>query len=121
MCHHTYMPKPETAYRENVERLSTWCRANDLFLNTSKTKELIIDYRKKKTDIPPLIISGDCVVADFRFLGVHIEESLLRILKSNNIAQRLLVSFYRASIERILTYCMCVLYTSCTVAQSKAL
>lgn len=102
----------------------------------------MIDDRRKKTDIPPLIISGDCVerVSDFRFLGVHIEESLtwsvnslevlkkaqqrlhfLRVLRKNNITQRLLVSFYRCSIESILTYCVCVWFTSCTAAQRKSL
>ncbi|KAK3534759.1 hypothetical protein QTP86_024092 [Hemibagrus guttatus] len=68
----------ESAYRDEVERLSGWCRENNLLLNTTKTKELIIDYRRKETDITPLYISGDCVerVADFRFLGVQIEEGL---------------------------------------------
>ncbi len=132
----------ESAYRDEVVRLSSWCKENNLLLNTSKTKELIIDYRRKKSEIPPLIISGDIVerVADFRYLGVHIEENLtwsvntsellkkaqqrlyfLRILRKENITQRLLVSFYRASIESILTYCICIWYTSCTVAQRKAL
>ncbi len=45
----------------------------------------------------------------------------LRVLRRNNITQRLLVSFYRCTIESILTYCICVWYTSCTVAQRKAL
>ncbi|KAK3514944.1 hypothetical protein QTP86_020859, partial [Hemibagrus guttatus] len=45
----------------------------------------------------------------------------LRVLRKNNITQRLLVSFYRCSIESLLTYCICVWYTSCTVAQRKAL
>ncbi|KAK3544698.1 hypothetical protein QTP86_026097, partial [Hemibagrus guttatus] len=131
----------ESAYRDKVEQLTGWCRENNLLLNTSKTKELVIDYRKKKTYITPLIISGDCVerVGDFRFLGVYIEKDLtwsvntsellkkaqerlhfLRVLRKNNITQRLLVSFYRCSIESLLTYCICVWYTSCTVAQRKA-
>uniref|UniRef100_A0A3P9AUA1 Reverse transcriptase domain-containing protein n=1 Tax=Maylandia zebra TaxID=106582 RepID=A0A3P9AUA1_9CICH len=132
----------ESAYRDEVERLSSWCKDNNLLLNTKKTKELIIDYRRHKTEIQPLIISDDCVerVADFRFLGVSIEGNLswsvntsellkktqqrlyfLRVLRKNNITQRLLVSFYRASIESILTYCIGIWYASCTVAQRKAL
>jgi len=116
-----------------------WCSDNNPFLNTAKTKEFIIDYMKKKTIIQPLILNGDCV-ADFRFMGVHIEESLtwskntsellkkaqqrlyfLRVLRKNNITQRLLVSYYQASIDSVLTYCMCVWWTSCTVAHRKAL
>ncbi|KAK3562969.1 hypothetical protein QTP86_012586 [Hemibagrus guttatus] len=132
----------ESAYRDEVEQLTVWCRENNLLLNTSKTKELVIDYRRKNTDILPLIISRDWVerVADFRFLGVYIEEDLnwsvntsellkkaqqrlhfLRALRKNNITQRLLVSFYRCFIESLLTYCICVWYTSCTAAQRKAL
>ncbi|CAJ1076957.1 uncharacterized protein LOC125983400 [Xyrichtys novacula] len=132
----------ESAYRNEVEHLAAWCGENNLQLNTAKTKELVIDYRRIKTDITPLIIGGDCVeqVSDFRFLGVQIEEGLtwtvnttqvikkaqqrlhfLRVLRKNNITQRLLVSFYRCSIEAILTYCICVWFNSCTVAQRKAL
>lgn len=67
----------ESAYRDKVQRLSGWCKENNLLLNTTKTKELIIDNRKK-TDISPLSISGEWVerVTDFRFLGVQLEEGL---------------------------------------------
>ena len=111
----------ESAYQAQVEHLTAWCRINNLLLNTSKTKELIVDFRKKKTDIQPLHTSGECVerVTDFRFFGVHISEDLtwgtnmaelvkkaqqrlyfLRIMKRHNIPQQLLVSFYHCSIER---------------------
>ena len=132
----------ESAYRAEVEELSGWCTVNNLALNTSKTKELVIDYRRKSTDIPPLVISGDCVerASNFRFLGVHLDEDLtwstntsaivkkahqrlhfLRVLRNNKLPQELLVSFYRCSIESILTYCMNVWFGSCTVAERSAL
>ena len=38
----------ETAYRVEVERLSVWCTTNNLILNTSKSKELIVDFRRCK-------------------------------------------------------------------------
>ena len=38
----------ETAYREEVRDLAVWCQDNSLFLNISKTKELIVDYRRKR-------------------------------------------------------------------------
>jgi len=79
-------------------------------------------------------------VSVFCFLGVHIEEKLtwdkntpqvvkkaqqrlhfLRILRKNNISQRLLVSFYRSTMESILTYCLCTWFASCTVANRKEL
>ena len=117
-----------------------WCRANNFLLNTSKTKELIVDYMRKKTVIQPLLIGAVCVerVSDLScFLGVNIMEELtwganttglvkkaqqrlyfLRVLRRYNIPQKLLVSFNRCSIESILTYFLCVWFLSCTVAQS---
>uniref|UniRef100_A0A3B5LQM2 V-type proton ATPase subunit C n=1 Tax=Xiphophorus couchianus TaxID=32473 RepID=A0A3B5LQM2_9TELE len=47
--------------------------------------------------------------------------NFLRVLRRNNIKEKLLVSFYKCSIESILTYCICVWYNSSTTAQRKAL
>ncbi len=68
----------ETAYREEVCHLIDWCTVNHLQLNTTKTKEVIIDFRKNRGDHAPLYINGDCVerVTAFKFLGVHISETL---------------------------------------------
>ena len=33
----------ETAYKEEVRDLAVWCKDNNLSLNVSKTKELIMD------------------------------------------------------------------------------
>ena len=41
----------------------------------------------------------------------------LRILRK----QQLTENFYRSSIESILSYCLCVWFTSCTVAEKKAI
>ncbi len=45
----------------------------------------------------------------------------LRILRKYQLTQNLLVSFYRCSVESILTYCICVWFSSCTAAEKKAL
>ncbi|KAI3362498.1 hypothetical protein L3Q82_012791, partial [Scortum barcoo] len=37
----------ETHYREEIQHLTQWCSNNNLVLNTSKTKEVIVDYRRK--------------------------------------------------------------------------
>lgn len=39
----------ELAYMDEVEWLSEWCRLNNLLLNTSKTKELVIDFRTPRS------------------------------------------------------------------------
>jgi hypothetical protein len=45
-----------TAYREEVRDLAGWCQDNNLSLNVSKTKELIVDYRKRRPEHAPIHI-----------------------------------------------------------------
>ena len=68
----------ETAYREVVRELAVWCQDNNLSLNVSKTKELIVDYRKRRAEQAPINIDGAVVerVESFKFLGVHITNEL---------------------------------------------
>ena len=47
----------ESVYREEVQRLVGWCKNNNLVLNISKTKEMIIDFRKKKPPINPFSLT----------------------------------------------------------------
>uniref|UniRef100_A0AAQ6IK40 Alkylated DNA repair protein AlkB homologue 8 N-terminal domain-containing protein n=1 Tax=Anabas testudineus TaxID=64144 RepID=A0AAQ6IK40_ANATE len=132
----------ETAYRDEIQRLVGWCEDNNLVLNTSKTKEVIVDFRRKKSDLQSIVINGECVkrVPSFKYLGVHIDKDLqwssntaevmkkaqqrlhfLRILRRVNLKRELLVAFYRCSIESVLTYCISVWFSSCTMAQKKVL
>ncbi|XP_033978014.1 vomeronasal type-2 receptor 1-like, partial [Trematomus bernacchii] len=127
----------ESAYRSEVLKLSAWCSVNNLALNPTKTKDIIVDFRRNTTDLAPLYIYGECVerVHTFKFLGVLITNNLswkdnttavikkaqqrlhfLRVLRKNNLATKLLVTFYRSTIESLLTYCITVWYASCTEA-----
>lgn len=38
----------ETAYREEIQHFTEWCSHNNLDLNITKTKELIVNFRKSK-------------------------------------------------------------------------
>ncbi len=68
----------ESAYRDEVQQLTAWCSTNNLILNTKKTKELILNFRKCRSDPSPIFINGDCVerVYNFKFLGIHISNNL---------------------------------------------
>ncbi len=69
----------ETAYLDEVERLTSWCQDNCLSLNVSKTKELIVDFRnRQQRPYTPLMISGTPVerVSSFKYLCVNISEDL---------------------------------------------
>jgi hypothetical protein len=48
----------KTAYREEVRDLAMWCQNNNLSLNIAKTKERIVDYRKRRTEHAPILIDG---------------------------------------------------------------
>jgi hypothetical protein len=63
----------ETANRE-VRELAVWCQDNNLTLNVSKTKELIVDYRKRRAEQPLINNDGAVVerVESFTVLGVHV-------------------------------------------------
>ena len=132
----------ESSYRDEVNRLILWCSANNLPLNTTKTKELILDFRKSRADPAPLFIHGVCVeqVSSYRFLGIQLSDSLswtanttavvkkaqqrlhfLRVLRRNNLEEKLLVLFYRATIESILSYCITASYAGCSAADRRAL
>ena len=68
----------ESEYRHNVNRLVSWCDNNNLQLNVSKTRETIVDFRKRKTPLAPIIISGDSIerVGCFTFLGTILSSDL---------------------------------------------
>ena len=48
----------ETANREEVRDLAMWCQNNNLSLNITKTNEMIVDYRKRSTELAPILIDG---------------------------------------------------------------
>ena len=51
----------KTAYREEVRDLAGWCQNNNLSLNVTKTKEMIVGYRKRSTEHIPILIDGAIV------------------------------------------------------------
>ncbi len=46
----------ESAYRQKVKELAVWCSLNNLELNTLKTVEMIVDFRRNPPALPPLTI-----------------------------------------------------------------
>ena len=118
-----------------VKRLEKWCEGNNLELNVSKTKDMIVDFRKNKSVTPPLEIQGQIVeqVECFKFLGTTINSSLkwddnctaiiskakqrlyfLRQLRKFKANPTIMLQFYRAVIESVLTFSMSVWYGSAT-------
>ena len=60
----------ETAYRREVQLLATWCSSNNLALNTKKTMEVIVDFRKTGQLSHSTLLIGNEVVeraSSFKF------------------------------------------------------
>ncbi len=68
----------ESAYKQEVKELAAWCSLNNLELNTLKTVEMIVDFRRNPPALPPLTILNSTVTAveSFRFLGTTISQDL---------------------------------------------
>ncbi len=68
----------KSAYRQEVEQLAVWCSLNNLELNTLKTVEMIVDFRRNPPALPPLSITESTVTAveSFRFLGTTYSQVL---------------------------------------------
>ena len=132
----------ETAYMEEVRDLAVWCQDNNLSLNVIKTKEMIVDYRKRKTEHAPILIDGAEVeqVESFKFLGVHITNKLtwskhtktvakraqqklfpLRRLKRFGMGPQIFKRFYSYILESILTGRITAWYGNCAASDRKAL
>ena len=48
----------EKEYRDLVESFYGWTKNNCLLLNTTKTKELVVDFRRSKTPNQSVFIDG---------------------------------------------------------------
>jgi hypothetical protein len=112
----------ETGYKEEVRELAVWCQDNNLSLNVIKTKEMTVDYRKRRAEHVPIHIDWAVVerVERFKFLGVHITNKLswsnhtktvvkkaqqhlipLRRLKRFGMGPQTLKNFYSCTIESL--------------------
>ncbi|XP_051785267.1 uncharacterized protein LOC127528438 [Erpetoichthys calabaricus] len=115
----------EEEYRNLIKGFVKWCDSNHLQLNTSKTKELVVDFRRPRPLMDPVIIRGDCVqrVQTYKYLGVQLDDKLdwtantddlckrgqsrlyfLRRLASFNICNKMLQMFYQTVMASALFY-----------------
>ncbi len=133
----------ESAYRQEVKELAVWCSLNNLELNTLKTVEIIMDFRRTPPRaLPPVIIMNNNVTAmkSFRFLGTTISQDLkwdnhiesmvkkaqqrlyfLRQLRKFHLPQELLKQFYSAIIESVLCTSLTVWFSSATKSDLRRL
>ena len=125
-----------------VRDLAVWCQDNNLSLNVSKTKEIIVDYRKRRAEHAPIHIDEAVVerVESFKLICVHIPNKLswskhtkkvvkrarqhlfhLRRLKRFGMGPQILRNLHSCNIESSLTGCITVWYGNCLASGRKAL
>ena len=58
-----------------MDNFVQWCRHNHLLLNTTKTKEMVVDFRRSQPPLLPVSIEGVSVevVNTYKYLGVHLD------------------------------------------------
>ncbi|XP_030205713.1 NACHT, LRR and PYD domains-containing protein 12-like [Gadus morhua] len=108
----------EQGYLNQVADLALWGHTNNLALNINKTKEMVLDFRRKQgSGLTPLIISGEPVE------GPQFQSRqrlyFLRRLRKFKVSPSILRTFYSAAMESVLTGCISAWYGSCT-AQNRA-
>ncbi len=132
----------ETAYLDEVERLTSWCQDNCLSLNVSKTKELIVDFRKRQQrpytphdQWDPCGEGEQLQVPRCKHLrGPDLDcthsntaqESQTKTVPSAQlrkfwVSPAILKTFYSGAIESVLTVCISVWYSNTTNQDCKAL
>ena len=132
----------DQAYLKQVKDITQWCQLNNLALNVTKTKEMVVDYRKQQGNYTPLYISEQPVerVESFKYLGVHINNDFtwtvniqsiikksrqrlyfLRLLRKFRVSTPILKAFYSSAVESVLTGSITTWYGSSTVRDCSAL
>ena len=121
--------KCTTNYFNEIDLFCKWCKYHSLHLNVSKTKEIIIDFRKKALEHQNVEIDGQIVekVECYKYLGVTVNEKLnwtphlqtiiskinqrmffVRKLNSFNIDKTIISLFYQSVIQSLVSFCICI-------------
>ena len=132
----------ESAYREEARSLAFWWKDNNFNLNSTKTREMIIDFRKNKSPMDTLCIDGHRIetVDSFKFLCNAISNDVswkantnaivskaqqrlyfLRQLRKFGLKKKLVTIFYRCTIETVLSFPICVWFGGMSAHQQRHL
>ena len=120
-----FLTDSDQDYRSEVDHFHDWCNQNSLILNISKTKEMVIDFRKRPPPLQPVTIHGTVIetVEEHKYLATFIDPKLtwtsntqarhskaqqrlhfLRKLRSFNADTTTLTLFYLTFIQSVVTF-----------------
>ena len=130
---------PDQHHGPVLQDFITWCEGACLQLNSSKTKEVIVTFNSKQRQLAEAVtttIRGEPVevVEEYKYLGTifdgllkfspnteeiirkcHQRQYLLRKLRSFGVNKDILLTFYHAFIESILTFSFICWFHSITL------
>ncbi len=119
-----------------------WCKTAELQLNISKTKEMVIDFRKNASKVKPVYLYGKEVerVQEYKYLGTIFDTTLkfqqntefiikkvnqrmyvLRKLNSFCVQKKILRTFYTTFIESVLSFSFLCWYSSLSLRNKNRL
>ena len=116
----------DAEYRGLTQDFVDWCQRNHLLINAGKTKEMVVDFRRRPSAAPaPVNIQGRDIerVDSYKYLGVHLNHKLdwthntdalfrkgqsrlylLRRLRSFGVRGPLLKTFYDSVVASAILY-----------------
>ena len=127
-------------YIEDVERFTTWCKDNFLDINVTKTRELLIDFRKLPRAVSPITIDGEIVerVEKYKYLGIILDKKLkfdcnvlninkkchyriycLQRLRNVGSNSNILALYYQSYVETFVASCFICWYGSVNLHSKK--
>lgn len=125
-----------------VREFIDWCFSSFMCINVSKTKEMLIDFRKNQSVISPLVIEDQAfeLVHNYKYLGTNIDDKLCfdfhvdavckkahqrmyfyRKLQSFNVDSTFMKMFYSCFIESVLTFSFICWYGLLTIKNKSRL
>ena len=132
----------ESQLQQAADAMETWSHENQMKINASKTKEMLISYKKTKPVATRVEIGSkqiDCV-STFKLLGVWLQNDLLwnahvnyictrasprlyylRQLKRSGMSSGDMITFYKAVVRPVLEYACAVWHPGLTTHQSDTL
>ena len=80
----------DTVYESEIASFVDWCESHFLDLNVSKTKEMVIDVKRNKSEVRACMIKGQEVerVNAYRYLGSWIDDKLVFDVNSDAIHKK---------------------------------
>ena len=91
-----FTSEDNSEYLNCISFVNNWCADNFLKLNVSKTKELVLDFRKSRVGYDPVVIN-DMVVDtcdSYKYLGIHFDCKLKFVDQVDNVYKKSLKKLY---------------------------